>query len=275
MYVKNPLPVLLLNNPIAVFDSGIGSLSIVRELRKVIPSENLLYLADKSNFPYGSKSHKDLLDIIFRTIKYLSRYRPKLVIIASNTPSIQVLDEVRKRVDLLIIGVRPPLRQACMLTKKKHIGIMATAGALKSNELESLIRKEVPQNIFITKINASAVIQLIENGTYLTNEKLTFKTLLQIVGDELDDKIDVITLSSTHLPFVKNYLVALLPKVKFLDPAKIVAQEVRKSLKFNRMLRKSGNGQLEIQVSDGKREFERILHAMDIREPIREVFLPT
>ena len=211
---------------------------IVRELRKVIPSENLLYLADKSNFPYGSKSHKDLLDIIFRTIKYLSRYRPKLVIIASNTPSIQVLDEVRKRVDLSIIGVRPPLRQACMLTKKKHIGIMATAGALKSNGLESLIRKEVPQNIFITKINASAVIQLIENGTYLTNEKLTFKTLLQIVGDELDDKIDVITLSSTHLPFVKNYLVALLPKVKFLDPAKIVAQEVRKSLKFNRMLRK-------------------------------------
>jgi len=163
-------------------------------------------LADKSNFPYGDKSRNDLLNIVIRTINYLGRYRPKLVIIASNTPSIQILDEVRKKTGLSIMGVKPPLRQACMLTKKKHIGIMTTAGALQSNELESLIRKEVPQNIFITRINASAAVQLVENGTYLTNEKLTFKTLLQIVGEDLDERLDVITLTSTHLPFVKNYL---------------------------------------------------------------------
>lgn len=264
-----------MNNPIAVFDSGIGSLSIIRELRKVIPSENLLYLADKSNFPYGDKSHKDLLEIVIQTINYLSRFRPKMVIVASNTPSIQILDEVRKKVGLPIIGVKPPLKQACMLTKKKHIGIMTTGGALKSNELEALIRKEVPQNVFITRINATAAVQLVESGTFLTNEKQTFKTLLQIVGDDLDQRLDVITLSSTHLPFLKNYLVALLPTVRFLDPAKMLAQEVRKFLKFNRMLRKSGNGQLQIQVSDGKREFERILSAMGVREPVKEVFLPT
>ena len=103
---------------------------------------------------------------------------------------------------------------------------------------------------------------------------MTFKTLLQIVGEHLDERLDVITLSSTHLPFVKNYLVALLPTVKFLDPAKMMAQEVRKFLKFNRMLRKSGNGQLEIQVSDKKNEFERILRTMGVRESIKEVFLP-
>lgn len=264
-----------MNNPIAVFDSGIGSLSIVRELRKVIPSENLLYLADKSNFPYGDKSHQDLLEIVIQTINYLSRFRPKMVVVASNTPSIQILDEVRKKVGLSIIGVKPPLKQACMLTKKKHIGIMTTGGALKSKELEALIRKEVPQNVFITRINATAAVQLVESGTFLTNEKQTFKTLLQIVGDDLDQRLDVITLSSTHLPFLKNYLVALLPTVRFLDPAKMVAQEVRKFLKFNRMLRKSGKGQLQIQVSDGKREFERILSAMGVLEPVKEVFLPT
>ena len=103
---------------------------------------------------------------------------------------------------------------------------------------------------------------------------MTFKTLLQIVGEHLDERLDVITLSSTHLPFVKNYLVALLPTVKFLDPAKMMAQEVRKFLKFNRMLRKSGNGRLEIQVSDKKNEFERILRTMGVRESIKEVFLP-
>jgi len=97
---------------------------------------------------------------------------------------------------------------------------------------------------------------------------------LQIVGEDLDERLDVITLSSTHLPFIKNYLVALLPTVKFLDPAKMMAQEVRKFLKFNRMLRKSGNGQLEIQVSDKKNEFERVLRTMGVRESIKEVFLP-
>jgi glutamate racemase len=264
----------MLHNPIAVFDSGIGSLSIIRELRKVLPSEDLLYLADKSNFPYGDKSRNDLLNIVNRTIDYLNRYRPKLIIIASNTPTIQLLDEVRKKTSHSIIGVKPPLRQACMLTKKKHIGIMTTGGTLQSKELEYLIRKEIPQNIFITRINASAAVQLVENGVYLTNEKLTFNTLLQILGEDLDEKLDVITLSSTHLPFIKNYLVALLPSVKFLDPAKIVAQEARKFLKFNRMMKKSGKGQLEIQVSDKKSEFERILRTMGVQEPVKEVYLP-
>ncbi len=159
----------MLHNPIAVFDSGIGSLSIIWELRKVIPSENLLYLADKSNFPYGDKSRNDLLNIVNRTIDYLNRYRPKLIIIASNTPTIQLLDEVRKKTCQSIIGVKPPLKQACMLTKKKHIGIMTTGGTLQSKELEYLIRREIPQNIFITRINASAAVQLVEKTKNLTS----------------------------------------------------------------------------------------------------------
>ncbi|HKZ62342.1 MAG TPA: glutamate racemase [Nitrososphaera sp.] len=262
------------NNPIAVFDSGIGSLSIIRELKREVPNEDLLYFADRAHFPYGNKSHPLLREVIVNTINYLRRYKPKLVVVASNTPSVQVLDEVRRFVtDVPIIGVRPPLREAAKMTRKKHIGIMATEGTIRSKELEIQIRREVPQHILVTRFNASPIIELIEQGVHLENERRTFDVVSRVLGDGVDEKIDVITLSSTHLPFVKTYLNALLPTVRFVDPAQIVARDVRKFLKSNRMAKKSGTGRLQILVSDGKREFERSVRAMGVREPVEEVFL--
>jgi glutamate racemase len=264
----------LTNNPVAVFDSGIGSLSIIRELRREVPAEDLLYFADRAHFPYGAKSHGELRNIIVNTISYLERYKPKLVVIASNTPSVQVLEEIRKEVQVPLIGVRPPLREAARLTKKKHIGIMATAGTIMSRELENQIRREVPQNILVTKFDASPVIELIERGVHLEDERRTFDTISRVLGDDnLDQKIDVITLSSTHLPFVKRYLNALLPTVRFVDPAQIVSRDVRKFLSFYRMAKKSGSGKLQILVSDGKREFEKSVRALGVREPVEQVFL--
>jgi glutamate racemase len=266
--------IALTNNPVVVFDSGIGSLSIIRELRREIPYEDLLYFADKVHFPYGTKSHSELREIIVNTINYLKRYKPKLVVVASNTPSVQVLDEVRRRItDIAVVGVRPPLKEAARLTKKKHIGIMATGGMIRSREFENQIRREVPQHILVTKFNASPIIDLIEQGVHLENERRTFDVISRVLGDNVDKKIDVITLSSTHLPFVKRYLNSLLPTTRFIDPAQIVAKDVRKSLAFYRMMKKSGRSNLRILVSDGKREFEKSIRAMGVREPVEEVFL--
>ena len=262
------------NNPVAVFDSGVGSLSIIRELKREVPNEDLLYFADRAHFPYGTKSHPQLREIIFNTINYLRRYKPKIIVVASNTPTVQVLDEVKRRItDVPIIGVRPPLKEAAKVTKKNHIGIMATEGTIRSKELEIQIRREVPQHILVSKFNASPIIELIEQGVHLDNERRTFDVVSRVLGDGVDEKIDVITLSSTHLPFVKTYLNALLPTVRFVDPAQIVAKDVRKFLKFYRMAKKSGTGRLQILVSDGRREFEKSVRAMGIREPVEEVFL--
>ena len=262
------------NNPVVVFDSGIGSLSIIRELRREIPYEDLLYFADKVHFPYGTKSHSELREIIVNTINYLKRYKPKLIVVASNTPSVQVLDEVRRRItDISVVGVRPPLKEAARLTKKKHIGILATEGMIRSREFENQIRREVPQHILVTKFNASPIIDLIEQGVHLENERRTFDVISRVLGDNVDKKIDVITLSSTHLPFVKRYLNSLLPGSRFIDPAQIVAKDVRKSLAFYRMMKKSGRSNTRILVSDGKREFEKSIRAMGVREPVEEVFL--
>src|ERR671932_1660903 len=94
--IRHAQKIPLTNNPVAVFDSGIGSLSIIRELRREVPYEDLLYFADRAHFPYGTKSHSELRGIIVNTINYLKRYKPKLVVVASNTTSIHVLDEIRR-----------------------------------------------------------------------------------------------------------------------------------------------------------------------------------
>ena len=260
------------NNPVAVFDSGVGSLSVVRELKKVIPHEDLLYFADRFHFPYGNKSHQQLYEIILASIKFLENYKPKVIVVASITPSVQILHKVRTKVNSQIIGVMPPLRVAARLSKKKHIGIMATEGTIFSQELTALLRKEVPQAIRVTRFNASPIIELIENGTYISNERKTFDTISHILMEKLEkEDIDVIILCSTHLPFVHNYLSSLFPRVKFIDPCHTVAKDVKKFLLHNRMLRKSGIGRLQLVASVGRDHFEQTIRMMGFREAIKRV----
>ena len=258
------------SSPIVVFDSGIGSMSVIREIKRELPNENLIYFADKANFPYGKKSQIDLLKIVHNTIKYLERFHPKLIIIASNTPSLQVIDEIKLLTNIPLVGVKPPIKKALKITKKKHIGIMATESSIKSKELDELIKSEIPQNIFVSKFNASSIIPLIEDGTFLRNRKKIEQFITQILGNI--DNIDVITLSSTHLPFIKDQLNMIYPHVKFLDPAESIVKDLKKFLIDNNLTNKNKNGKMRILVSDKKEKFQEILRQIGRKEKIEEVF---
>lgn len=263
----------MLYRPIAVFDSGLGSLSVVRELRKIVPAENIIYFADRMNFPYGKKSKDSLKHIIIKSIKFLEKYKPKLIIIASNTPSVQIFDEIKNNFSVDIISTKPPLVKSVKLSKKNHIAIMASTGMLKSKEFEYLISKEVPQNVFITKIDSSDVIELVENGTFLWNKPVMYKIIEKKIKSNFDDSIDVITLSSTHLNFIKNYLSDLLPSIKFVDSSVQVAKEAKDYLRYNHDLIKNGSGKLEILVSSDKKDFQTVLRYMGVKEMIYDVSL--
>ena len=135
------------NRPIAVFDSGVGSLSIIKELKAEIPTEDLIYFADRENFPYGTKSPEQLNEIMIKSIKSLEPYSPKLIIMASNTPSVQVLENIRECTSIPIMGVKPPLAEAARLTKKKHIGIMATESTLRYSAETTNCKRGSSENI--------------------------------------------------------------------------------------------------------------------------------
>jgi glutamate racemase len=252
------------NSPIAVFDSGLGSLSVIRELKSLLPLEDLIYLADTENFPYGTKTSEDLRLIMKSTVESLEPYGPKLIIVASNTPSIQHLSYIKKCTSVPILGIGLPLTQAVKLTKTKHIGIMATQSALQSSQLQRLIAK-IPQRIFVTQINASPLIDTIEDCSLLDNVQLRKSILERTFEPSINDKIDVIVLSSTHLPLIKDYFISLYSNITFIDSAKNVAKDAKKLLYEKGILKKGRPGKTRIFVTGDRTKFQQVLARMGIK----------
>jgi len=152
---------------IAVFDSGLGSLSIIKEIQKITKSE-IIYFADQKNYPYGKKSKAQLSTIIQKTIKLLEKeFAPEIIVVASNTPSLMLDLSTQK-----IIDVKPPLKIAKKITKTKQIGILATKSAINSKGLSKyIIKNNFSKSFKIFKINGSNLVDLVESGKFLSDEK--------------------------------------------------------------------------------------------------------
>ena len=245
---------------IAVFDSGLGSLSIIKEIQKMMKSE-IIYFADQKNYPYGTKSQAQLQIIIDRSIKLLQKdFSPDFIVIASNTPSL-MLNLVTSK----IIDVKPPLKIANKKSSSKQIGILATKSAINSKGLSQYIKKEkFPKSFKIFKINGTNLVDLVESGKFLSNKNYCKKIIrndLQILSQQ---SIDVITLSSTHLPFLKSLLKKEFPDVEFIDSGNIVAQKIYSKIKYNKSKRNS----LKIFTSGNVKKFQINLKRLGIKNKV-------
>lgn len=255
----------LSNEPIAIFDSGLGSLSIVKEMRIVLPLENIVYLADTKNFPYGIKSQETLKEIVIRTIRSLEHYEPKLIIVASYTPSVQFLTSLKECTSIPVLGINPPLSKAALLTKKRHIGIMATESTLKSTELHKQIAKEIPQKIFVSMINASPLIDTIENCSFIRDMKIRKSVTRETFLTSPMENIDVVMLCSTHLSLIKDFFDSLYSNVIFVDSAHNVAKEAEKFLKENNILKKVRPRKTSVFTTGDEKKFRNLLEQMGFR----------
>lgn len=252
------------NKSIAVFDSGLGSLSVIRGIRSQISKENIIYFADKKNFPYGQKSVAELEQIMAETVSALSNFDPKLIVVASITPSIQMLNKIKLMSSIPILGVSVPLKEASRLTKKKHIGILGTKGTIRSRELDEQIKIEVPQDIFVTKFDASEIIEIVEKGLFLKDDDCTFRIISRSMEGLEDTNLDVLVLSSTHLSIVRSHIESMYPSIRIIDPAINAAKEIRHFLKSKNILRKNGLGRMRIIVNGHKEEFQETLREMGL-----------
>ena len=246
---------------IAVFDSGLGSLSIIREIQKVTKSE-IIYFGDQKNFPYGNKTKPELQRIISNTIRVLrDNFSPDLIVVGSNTPTIVLNLEDGK-----IIGVRPPLREAEKISKTKNIGILATKSAIQSNEMTRFVKKsKLGYNTKIHKINGSELVELVESGKFITDRSACKKTIKEELEDTLLEKnIDVVTLSSTHLPFLKSILKTQFPNIQFIDPANSVARRIHKKIRRNQDKR----NRLKIYTSGDVKRFQENLFKLGIKNKV-------
>ena len=246
---------------IVVFDSGLGSLSIIKAIQRICKSE-IIYFADQQNFPYGNKSQAQIGSIIKNSIKTLEvQFSPDVLVMASNTPSLMLNLSTNK-----VIGVKPPLKEAFKISKSKKIGILGTKSAIKSKGLSKYIKgKKYLKSYKIFKINGSELVDLVESGKFITNKKYCKKIIKKVLNDVISkNSIDTITLSSTHLPFLKSLLDKEFPNVQFIDPGNIVAQKVFKVIKNNQSKRNS----LKIFTSGDPIKFEKNLDKLKIKNKV-------
>ncbi|MCH7756910.1 MAG: aspartate/glutamate racemase family protein [Thaumarchaeota archaeon] len=247
---------------IVVFDSGLGSLSIIKSIQKICKIE-IIYFADQQNFPYGNKSKKQLEQIIKKSIELLEKkFNPELIVIGSNTPTI-MLDITNER----IIGVNPPLKEAVNKSRTKNIAILATETVIKSKNLSNyIINCKLSRKIKVHKINASNLIQLVESGKFIKNKKYCKKIIKNSLNDVfLKNNIDIVTLSSTHLSFLKTILEFEFPNIQFIDPADNIARKIFKKIKT----KQSKRNLLRIFSSDKTKNFQSNLSKLGIKNKIK------
>ena len=248
---------------IVVFDSGLGSLSIIKPIQKKFRSE-IIYFADQDSFPYGTKSTGELKKIIKTTIKKLQeKFEPDLIVVASNTPSLLLNPEKQKRV----LGVYPPLKDATKKTRTKTIAILATRSVIESKKLQNYIKQQVPTGIKVIKINASPLVDLVESGKFISKKEFCKTKIRAVLHPIQKESVDVVTLSSTHLPFLRPMLQQAFPDVTFIDPANFLANKVSLLLKN----KKSDTNKLKIFASGDIKVFQEKLQKIGIRNKVLQL----
>ena len=250
---------------IAVFDSGFGSISVIREIQKIFKGE-LIYFADQKNFPYGVKSKPQLEKIIKDTINLLDeKFSQDLIIMASNTPTLLLDDRIR-RISLKLAGIWPPLSDAVKISRTRNVAILGTRSVIQSESITEFIEKcNVPNDIVIHKIDCSVLVELVESGKFLTDEEYCKNIIKEVLEDIfLDNLIDVATLSSTHLPFLEPFLRSIFKNVKFLDPAKNISNVLKDFVEDNDLQQNV----LRIFTSGDVKLFKKNLQMMGIDDEV-------
>lgn len=256
-------PFATLHQPIGVFDAGIGSYAAVRLLQERFPEQDLIYLADRASFPYGGKDRQALLAVTAQAVRRLQGLGASAILMASNAPSVMVLDDLRRTAGVPLFGVLPPVTEALARSKSGHIGVLGVRSLVESPELGEYIAMASRGRGQASSFNASALVELVESGAFLSDPARTGAEVDAFLGAILaaQPEIDVFTLSSTHLPWLGDYFQRLFPGKTFVDP-------VRASVEALAPMTTSGTGRVVCAVTESPGNtvsaFQMMLAAMRI-----------
>ncbi len=214
--------------PIGIFDSGIGGLTVVKELLEKLPGENIIYFGDTARVPYGIKSERTVIKFSLQNSRFLARFQIKLLIVACNTASAVSLDALRKEFSFPIIGViEPGVRAALRLAKNRRIGIIGTEATIASRAYAKLIGEiNPPARIFSQA--CSLLVPLVEEG-WLEGE-ITAAAVRRYLRPLKKESLDSLILGCTHYPLLKPLLQKEMEGVALIDSAEEVVAEVKRVL---------------------------------------------
>lgn len=226
---------------IGMFDSGIGGLNVLEEVKNLIPNENIIYYQDSSNNPYGEKTDEELWNIVSSIVDYLKNEGVKEIIVACNTATTRCIKRLREVYsDLIFIGTEPAIKVATD-NHYKNIILLGTPGTINSDRLHELVDKnKSDENIYL--IECKGLANAIENH----NQEEIIKLLHEYLDSYKDKNIDSVVLGCTHYGFIKNEILEILGDVKLIDGNLGVARQAKKMLEENNLLDGTSPGKIEI-----------------------------
>lgn len=211
--------------PIGVFDSGVGGLSILREIRARLPNESLIYLADQAHVPYGPRRQQEIRQFSEAITRHLLNLGAKLIVVACNTASAAALTSLRQTFPgTPFVGMEPAVKPAAHQTKSGHVGVLATAGTFASQRYAELMARYA-NGVTVSEDPCVGLVDLIEGGQI--DGPVTEARLSSIVQPMLASGVDTLVLGCTHYPFIIPTLTRLVgPAVSIIDPAPAIARQV-------------------------------------------------
>lgn len=226
-----------MQQPIGIFDSGVGGTSIWKEIKKVLPNENTIYLADSRNAPYGIKPKAEILELSIKNTELLLKKDCKLIVVACNTATTNAIGYLRNTYKIPFIGIEPAIKPAAFHTTTKKVGILATKGTLSSSLFHST-SKLYAEGITVLEQEGKGLVELIEAGE---GDSIETKELLQTyINPMLDKGIDCLVLGCTHYPYLIPMLKKIIPaNITIIDSGEAVARQTMTVLKENQLLNKS------------------------------------
>ncbi|WP_201319005.1 glutamate racemase [Paenibacillus sp. EPM92] len=220
---------------IAILDSGVGGLTVAKEIMRQLPQEKIIYFGDTARTPYGPRPAEEVIHFTHQIVDYLLQYHPKMIVIACNTATAVAMEEIRARVPIPVVGViHPGARAAIKTTRKQIVGVIGTEGTIKSRAYEFALRQISPTIQVVTKA-CPLFVPLVERGMFRADQTS------QVVADSLADlqgaPMDCLILGCTHYPFLSDVIGSVMgPQVSLISSADETAREVSTILYHKGML---------------------------------------
>ena len=218
------------NNPIGLFDSGIGGTSIWNAIHQLLPNESTIYLADSKNAPYGHKSKAEIIELSCKNVEILLEQNCKLIVVACNTATTNAIKELREKYEIPFIGIEPAIKPAALNSKTQTIGILATQGTLNSALFNKTLDKY--QDIKIVEQVGHGLVQLIEDGK-INSVEMT-ELLHLYLQPMIKANIDYLVLGCSHYPYLIPQIEKILPtSIQIIDSGEAVARQTKNVLEQN------------------------------------------
>ncbi len=241
---------------IGIFDSGVGGLTVFKEIATLLPRENLIYLGDTARVPYGTKSVRTVQRYALEAAQFLVDRGVKMLVVACNTASAVALEQLRERFALPVVGViEPGARRACE-SRNRRIGVIGTEGTINSGRYPEAITRALP-DAQILSIACPLFVPLAEEGW--AEHEIARLTALEYLSPLLEARIDTLVLGCTHYPLFRKTLGALFGKgVLLVDSAEETAKTVQQLFREQGLENPDHGGAREFYVTDVPTRFERV-----------------